>query len=248
MKSIISIILLFALATSASTQCFPDRHSTSWFDAWVSCEKASNPNPSHPESHWILYDLGQAFELGQAHFWNYNDPSFLDRGIQKALVDISSDGFNWYTLDTLYLTRGEGIPTYEGEEAYDFDGEAARFVLITIVETYGDGECAGFSELRVERSALTTAVEDESKDQCLVVNTYPNPYVESSLITVHSDCADEATWSIVNVMGQVIHSGNLTLSNSVGTIMIGDNLKAGRYVVNVQIGDLVKSEIITRIE
>ena len=75
---LIALISLFSQLVNA--QCFPDRHSTNFYDGWVSCETAVNPNPLRPVSHFIMYDFGKIFKLGQMQIWNTNDPAHLDWG------------------------------------------------------------------------------------------------------------------------------------------------------------------------
>ena len=248
------IAIIFFLSTLVSTistgQCFPDRHSTSWYDAWVSCETAPNPNMNHGDSHWILYDLSDSYELGEAHFWNINDPQNLDMGISKALIDVSLDGINWYTLDTLYLSQGPGSTIYEGESAFDFDGEVARFVLITAVENFGSKSCYGFSELRVERSQVTTSVADNNTlNTCFVANVYPNPFSYNSLVQVRAECEGDVDWQLTNLLGQVIGAGTIKIDGSgLGSTRIArDDIAPGQYVLNLKQGDAVSNVSLTRL-
>lgn len=232
------------------SQCYPDRHSTSWFDAWISCEKAQNPKAEYGESHWIMYDLSDTYELGEAHLWNINDPAHLDRGVYKALVDVSLDGTTWYTLDTLFVDQGPGVSIYEGEEVYDFDGEIARFVLLTIVETHGDENCGGFSEWRIERRALTTSVaeEEQTNTSCLTAQISPNPFVDHAMLTVQSGCGGDIEYHAVNAIGKVMFSGEFEAVNGVKSLDIGQwQLPAGQYVLHLEQGDQVENVVITRI-
>ncbi|MEZ4907021.1 MAG: T9SS type A sorting domain-containing protein [Saprospiraceae bacterium] len=140
------LIILFSLRLSA--QCFPDRHNTTWFDAWESCETAPNPNSLRGDSHWILYDLGYDYSLGIMHLWNINDPENIDDGVKKMVVDYSSDGNTWHEYEALNISQGIGRSIYEGEDIVDFNGLNVRSLLFNIVENYG-GDCFGFAELKI---------------------------------------------------------------------------------------------------
>ena len=243
-----SIILFLLLGQMAISQCLPDRHSTSWFDAWVSCEKADNPHPDRTTSHWIMYDLGRVYELGESHFWNINDPSHLDQGLQKALIDVSYDGVHWEFVDTLFLEQGPGLPVYEGQVGPAFDDRPGRYVLITIVDTYG-AECGGFAELRVEKSELTTNVSDTEVAGCLQLEAYPNPYRDKSLVRINSSCGQNVDWMVTNTLGQVIKSGDLRLNDGTGTLSLEElALPEGQYLLSVQSGTAVRSINLQRYE
>ena len=166
MKYLFSIltILIFA-ANNLVAQCYPDRHNTTWFHAWTSCEKAPNPNENRPESHWIMYDLGHKYKLHKVHFWNLNDPDNLDSGVKTMIIDYSPDGHTWTAFGERHFEKATGESIYEGGEAFDFDGVEARYLLFTVKETYG-GNCAGFSEIKIGVSPLN-AVEITQWDlQC----------------------------------------------------------------------------------
>jgi len=156
-----SLTILFGLFTVfyAMGQCYPDRHSTSWYDGWISCEKAANPNDVYEASHWILYDLNENFELGKMHVWNSNDPSHLDYGMNEVNVDYSLDGIEWINLGLFYFDPATGKSIYEGFEGPDFGGVLARYVLLTAMSNYG-GECYGLSEIKIEVEKSTVGIEE----------------------------------------------------------------------------------------
>lgn len=150
MKKYIYLFLLSSFGfTQLSGQCYPDRHNTNWFDGWISCETAPNPNDSYADSHWILYDFKDTYELGQLHVWNSNDPSHLDYGMQDVSIDYSLDGIDWINLGNFSFEMASGKSIYEGFKGPNFNGALARYVLITGLSNYG-GECFGLSELRFE--------------------------------------------------------------------------------------------------
>ena len=181
--------------------------------------------------------------------WNFNDPAHLNRGIRTALVDVSNDGINWYFVDTLRLSQAPGVSVYEGEQAFDFDGEAARFVLITAVENFGSEDCFGLSEIRVERSELTTSIEEETANGCLLASVYPNPFVHSAKVQVNSDCSGMVEWQLTNVLGQIVDSGVMEIGGQgIGSFLIeGASYRSGQFVLHLQQGSESTNVQITKV-
>lgn len=158
MRIILLVIASLLFSVSVNAQCYPDRHSTSVYDSWISSEKKSNPNTSREASHWIMYDLGSTYFLGQSYFWNLNDPDRLGQGMKNFFVDVSSDGNNWTSLGEFSLSQATGETTYQGEQGPDFGGEKATYLLITIKDTYGDGAQAGFGEVKIQLESAALAI------------------------------------------------------------------------------------------
>lgn len=98
---------------------------------WISCETSASPNADRQESHWIMYDLGQRYELHGSQIWNYNVPGETSRGMQLIGVDISDDGNNWQELGEFNLQLATGDSGYGGVQGPDFDGHYARYILFT---------------------------------------------------------------------------------------------------------------------
>ena len=131
MKNVFAAILLFTLSFNGFAQCFPERHNTTWFNQWISCEKTENPNTTRPESHWIMYDFGTELKMYTLNIWNINAPDLLSDGIQKANIDYSSDGVTWFEYGEVTFNQGTGKNTYEGQEVLNFNGAVAKYLLIT---------------------------------------------------------------------------------------------------------------------
>lgn len=158
-KHIFIIIWTVFVFVKGDAQCYPDRHNTNWFDGWISCETAPNPNDAYGDSHWILYDFKESYELGQVHVWNTNDPSNLDYGMQEVSIDYSVDGMEWIHMGNFFFDIGTGKSIYEGFEGPDFEGAVARYVLLTGLSNYG-GACYGLSELRFAVQEFTVQTTD----------------------------------------------------------------------------------------
>ena len=108
-KTIFLIAALVGFSQMAFSQCFPNRHSTNFFDGWVSCEPAQSPNPARPVSHFIMYDFGKVFKLGQMTFWNSNDPAHLDWGMRDVAIDYSTDGETWLATGDYTFSTDESL-------------------------------------------------------------------------------------------------------------------------------------------
>lgn len=142
-------ILVFTIsaliATSASAQCLVDRHNTSVNDGWISCSKTANPNPANGESHWILYEFDSATNIYKTRVWNVNQRDYLLWGAKEIKVEYALDFGNWSSAGNYTIIKGTGSSTYLGSAGPDLQGVTAKYLLITILETYG-GSCAGFGE------------------------------------------------------------------------------------------------------
>ena len=145
---ILSTILCFLCFTEAQSQCFFDRHDTSQQSSWESCSPSNNPNPVRGTSHWIMYDLGQIYDLGQMHFWNYNYPGETNKGVANMIVDYSTNGSSWQGGITHTMAQADASSFYEGETGPQIGGVSARYLLLTFTSNHG-GSCYGFAEMRV---------------------------------------------------------------------------------------------------
>jgi len=60
-RAIIVFILFGLFAQLGFSQC---NENTVWDQVWYSCEQRPSPGSTDDLTHWILYDLGQAYALG----------------------------------------------------------------------------------------------------------------------------------------------------------------------------------------
>jgi len=151
-------IILFFSASTLFGQMYPDRHNTSWFNSWISCSTSPSPNSDRGDIHWIMYDLGHIYPLGELQIWNGNIPDSTDMGLQNIIIDFSEDGTNWKELGSFTLTESSSSSIYEGEMVADFDQSLARYVLINAESNYG-GNCYSMSEMKINISQATVPVE-----------------------------------------------------------------------------------------
>jgi len=222
--SITLVLFLFSLHC-LHAQCFEDRHSTNIHESWLSCQTSENPNTAKPNSHWILYDLGEPTELYKSTIWNLNYPSRLDNGVQSISVDYSLDGQTWLSLADFELEQAPGSSFYEGEEGPDFDGLSTQFILITANANFG-GDCFGLSEIRfyTESDEPVTAIEENIN--LLNLSVQPNPFNE--YFTFNS--SEQIQLIIIyDAAGKLIKSINQPNQNEAIVI---DFLKSGNYFLN----------------
>jgi hypothetical protein len=238
MKKTILLIAAFALFQQfAVAQCYPDRHSTNYFDGWISCEPATSPNPARPVSHFILYDFGKVYKLGQMTIWNTNDPPHLDWGMKDVAIDYSTDGENWYTAGDFTFPQASGLSTYEGEEGPYLGDIEGRYLLITGLTNYG-GECFGLSEMRVTgEEVIISDVEDVATLDCVDVKIYPNPFAEEMTLDLSSGCSGDVRIIVYDSKGQMISGEKANLVNGQQkSLQIGRDLPAGAYSLYIEYG------------
>lgn len=233
------ICMLFTKSIIA--QCYPDRHSTTWFDGWVSCETSANPNAAYGDSHWIMYDFGYEYQLLESVFWNSNEPDNINFGIQEFNVDYSKDGVNWINLGTYTLNQAPGTSIYEGEEGPDFNKANARYVLITPTSNYG-GSCFGFSELKINITDPLEIIDDEDGFNATV---YPNPFTDNATMRIMSlDENTPITYRLYDILGREILNNTFSLMENVDTYPItlnGKSLTIGIYLLKVEQKDKTRS-------
>ncbi|MEL6924228.1 MAG: discoidin domain-containing protein [Bacteroidota bacterium] len=244
MKKIIFTTLLFVFASAnVMAQCYLDRHNTNWFDGWLSCNTSMNPNAMRGESHWILYNLNELYELHQLHIWNTNAPDYLTSGMQSIAIDISDDGVTWTSVGEFEIPMADGSSTYEGLDLYDFEGTNAQYVLITGLSNHG-GSCFGLSEMRIDvREEVIVGVEDKPLNSgCLSANIFPNPISAFSKAIITSDCSRAPIqYSIQDISGKTIKTGVITMfADEVELDLNALPIVAGSYVLSLQQQDVVQ--------
>ena len=237
-KTIFLIAALVGLSQMVFSQCFPDRHSTNFFDGWVSCEAAPNPNPARPVSHFIMYDFGKVFKLGQMTIWNSNDPAHLDWGMRDVAIDYSTDGVTWLTAGDYTFGQASGLSTYEGEEGPFLNEIEARYLLITAINNYG-GSCFGLSEMKVagEEVEIISDVEDVKNLECVNISLYPNPFAEKMTMVLTPGCSGDLHVTVYDAAGRMISNEVTSLiTGQEKSMELGKDLPSGSYRLNLEYG------------
>ena len=217
------LIYFFAIYTaSLSAQCFPDRHSTNWFDAWISCKANPSPNPANGSGHWILYDLKNPYLIDKIKIWNVNDPDHLNWGMKDIRIEYSSDSLEWHSAGEFILNKGEGTNRYEGMDWFDVVIPEARYILITGLSNFG-GSCSGLAELRfsAEKIIIVTGTEDKQEvPAALQINILPNPFSEVFRIEFKGDSNADVDAEITDLFGKSMYREKLVLNNGYNSLKI----------------------------
>lgn len=238
MKKNIYLVIAFVISSHiVSGQCFPNRHSTNFFDGWVSCEPSPSPNPLRPVSHFILYDFNKVYKLGQMQIWNTNDPAHLDRGMRDVAIDYSIDGENWFHAGDFTFAQASGLSTYEGDYGPYLNEVEARYLLITGLNNYG-GKCFGLSEMRVSgERVFLSGVEDVTSLDCVDVSIYPNPFTEKIIMHFSAGCQGVVRYVLYDALGhEIVAEKTNLISGQNKSIELGRDLPAGSYILNIEFG------------
>ncbi|MDA7802945.1 discoidin domain-containing protein [Crocinitomix sp.] len=232
MKRLINIIAILLFSVQLYGQCYPDRHNTSWFDGWLSCEKSESPNEERGESHWISYDFGKPYKLNALKIWNVNDPDIIDNGAKSVMIDYSIDGIHWFEYGLQNFPKATGTSIYEGNVIAQLSGIKARYLLFTIMDNYG-GDCYGFSEMRV---AVDTT-KDENEDVCIIAEVYPNPFQTQFSVFLEKKCLGDVFVAMEDATGRtVIEESIINLYDT--KIIDAESLVPGVYFVCLRNGEI----------
>ncbi|MFD2726356.1 T9SS type A sorting domain-containing protein [Hyunsoonleella rubra] len=230
---ILTVLIFITGSLAIHGQCFQDRHSTNWYDGWVSCEPSPNPISSYGSTHWILYDLGYDYVLNETKIWNANEVKHLDYGINEYTIDYSLDGFTWDNLGSFTMDRASGSSTYEGAEGPDFEGTKARYVLITPNTNYG-GDCMAMSEIKIAITDPFIVVEEEDGYNASI---YPNPFQSDiNLRIVALEQNTPVSYHLYDIMGRSITSNNIDLAENQQNYRLPINagvLSLGIYILKI---------------
>ncbi len=238
MKRIYLLSLALVVCQFISAQCYQDRHSTIADDAWISCEMTASPNTSRGESHWIMYDFGEVYSLGQTHFWNVNAYDRTNEGISQGVIDYSYDGVNWTEWGTFNLNESNGSTLYEGEEGPHFNDLKARYLLITVLSNHG-GTCTGLSEIRIETSGITTSTDDIVDIDATQLSIYPNPADNITQLNISSKESLTALMIIYDMNGRNVYEEQIRINTGDNKYSINTStLPSGQYNINVNSGDV----------
>jgi len=227
------ITLCFSFITLVlSAQCFPERHSTNWTDAWISCSPKPNPNPARDSSHWILFDLNKHYRIHQIKCWNLNDPDRLDWGMREISIDYSEDSVAWHSAGSIALERAPGHNRYEGAAWEDVPISSARYILLTSLSTHG-GECGGLSEIRFAAEKLQDPVDvvEPQRAKAFSVKVSPNPFTDVASIVLEAAGTGSIEFQVSDLLGQVIERGSLYSENGFFSLRLpARHWKPGAYL------------------
>lgn len=246
---IFCILNLSVVHIHGQVAVFPDRHSTTLTEAWLSCQSSPSPNPVRGNGHWIQYDLNDTYALQNSKIWNFNTPGRINSydnqtwslnpligklqdGMKDVLIDISIDGINWQEWGRFTIPIGPGSSFYQGVAGPDFGGKIARYVLITALSNHG-GTCFGLSEIKIFGTIATISnVIDPLKDASILAS--PNPFNIGSVISLTNFPVGEARLTLLDINGKEVFSNNINIqSESTIYNLSGISLASGIYFLNI---------------
>lgn len=213
----ISMLVLSTYIMMAQN-CTTQAHAPNEQDSWLSC--ATNT------SHWIMYDLGYVYGIGTSHFWNYNVTGETDKGFRNTQIEYSIDGSNWSSLPTFTLAQASGTRQYEGVMGPDFEGKAARYIRLSALDTWGDGQCAGLSEVRFDIVKKITTSMDIPRSLPVEMKVYPNPVGQRLQVDWSNDLVIKEM-VIINMAGHEVSRFSNTRQQDVS------HLPSGVYLLQV---------------
>ncbi|MBK9736219.1 MAG: T9SS type A sorting domain-containing protein [Saprospiraceae bacterium] len=255
------LLFTFFLCISSSSvilsQAYPDRHSTTLSEAWLSCQTAVSPNPARGSGHWIKYDLGDTYALQTSKFWNFNTPARvnsynnepwsnsplqgkLEDGMKDVLIDISINGTTWVEWGRFNIPKAPGSSFYEGVFGPDFSGKIARYILITAVSNHG-GTCYGLSEIKIKGTPATvSAVADPLLDASMAAS--PNPLVDNTLLTLTNFPKGIVKLRLVDINGKEVFAKNININTDVTEVPLSSSgMISGLYFLHASINGASKS-------
>lgn len=217
-RNIFLLILSFSFVV-VHGQIFPERHTTNAHDAWLSCDPSANPNAIRGTTHWIMYEFASNINIYDLTVWNMNHPDRLKDGLKDVIIDYSTDGANWTTIDTFTFPKANASGFYEGFTGPDLQGVTAKYLLLTPINNHG-GACYGLSEIKIYTSDQSntdlnfdfTACENDGMQQNLTGGLAFGGYYSGIGVV---DNNDETFDFNVNKVGPGIHPINYTYGNTV---------------------------------
>ena len=90
--------------------------------------------------HWVAFQFDQVYQLGEMWVWNDNEPVWHVQGPKNVTIQYSTTGGStpgqWNTIFSGELDKAWGYPGHAHDMAIDFAGASARWVVITIHDTW----------------------------------------------------------------------------------------------------------------
>jgi hypothetical protein len=191
-----------------------------------------------------MYDLETPQQLGQTHFWNINAVDKTKMGIKEAALDYSIDGVTWLEWGSFELQEASSSGFYEGEQGPDMTGTVARYILVTVLDNYGN-ICSGLSEIRIESFGEVSDVANiELTDSNITAQ--PNPASDYTLLSIDLKKPQSLNITMLDLNGQKIINTNHDLFAGLQNIRIPfDDVPDGQYIINVDNGRETKSINVT---
>ena len=170
----------------------------------------------------------------------YDNIAIVSTTKEPDMIDFSDDGETWTELGEFTIPQAPGSAFYEGHSGPDFDGTVARYVLISVINTHGDPDCAALSELRIN-ATITTSTNIPDGLLPIDVVASPNPASEYAIISISNNQSIDLKYTLVDMSGRLLRQG-LISDNSFR--LNTSNLTSGTYTVNIYNEEGSKSVLI----
>ena len=240
MRILVTIIML-SIGSVTFGQYHADRHNTSYDKGWISCSTKTSPNNQRGESHWIMYDFSQIYQLGESTIWNANVSDNTNVGVKSIAIDYSMDGITWTEYGTYEVPQADASNFYIGSEGPDLTGLETRYILITALSNYG-GSCSGFSEIRFSTSGVVSDVTniDELEGEILIT---PNPMAHRGMLTIIDVEPANYILQVTDMSGKVIRRERINVSGKRFEVELDmSNAVRGVYALTISNGEKLKSK------
>jgi hypothetical protein len=195
--------------------------------------------------------------LTTSKIWNFNTPQRvnsynneswslaplqgkLEDGMKDIIIDISLNGTVWKEWGRFTIAKAPGSSFYEGVFGPDFNGQLARYVLITGTSNYG-GTCYGLGEIKFNGTAATvSSATDILADARLSIS--PNPFSDQSVLSMLNFPTGDWRISLKDISGAEIRSSMYNVQAITEQFNLsGSDLPAGNYILTVGRKDAAKS-------
>ncbi len=127
-----------------------------WDSTWLTISDSNGvivPNSDNIKcGTWIKFDFDKVYKIKEMWVWNYNEE--VSRGLKDVIINYTIDGNTWKKLGDYTFTQAPSKPNYAHNTTVDFNGVAAKAVLIIAktgrdIGNYGNSQgMYGLSEVR----------------------------------------------------------------------------------------------------
>ncbi len=123
---------------------------------------------------WFVVDLGAVYTLDSVKFWNFNMPSYTQRGLKQVDIFVSAtdaafsgtpdftDAATWtLAVENHVIAQANGSTAYAGDTPLSLNLAQARWVglrIDSVWSTSGDFGYGGLSEIRFYEASVSCAV------------------------------------------------------------------------------------------
>lgn len=118
-------------------------------------------------------------------------------GAREILLHYSTDGRNWKEAGTYFLPKGDGSSYYSGDLLAELGFLHARYILLTVTDTWGHPSCASIDKVSFRYAQFFTP-----RDESLWM--YPNPANDKTTLAFNMEEDGEVTVEINDMLGKKV--------------------------------------------